>query len=261
MQECRPMLSPKVFFSFTEIPDVLDHRAYNEWHQLDHRPENLSLPGVLWGERWVRSPDCEAMGTAPDHTLARLHYLNMYWFREPVEESTAEWSSLAERSFHWGRRDDVHVAKRLLMGFFRPIKGYVNDRVLVSADALPFRPTRGIHVSVTRIDEPRTPEAEARFRWYDRSRIPALLRCRGAAGAWSFASESTFTSALDLTGDASPVSTRIVIVYLDADPGDVVEDLAQLPVDADVETIETTLLSTPLRTIIPWQWDWFDPSE
>jgi hypothetical protein len=255
------MLSSKVFFSFTEVPELSDHRAYNEWHQLDHRPENLALPGVLWGERWVRSPDCKAMGTAPDQTLARLHYLNMYWFGEPVDQSAAEWSSLAERSFHWGRRGDVHLANRLLMGFFRPIKGYVNDRVLVSADALPFRPSRGVWVSVARVDQPRTPEAETLFRWYDRSRIPALLRCRGAAGAWSFASESTFTSALDLSGDASPASTRIVLVYLDGDPVDFVADLAQVPVDAWVEATETALLSTPLRTIIPWQWDWFDQQD
>jgi hypothetical protein len=252
------MLSPKAFFSFTELPDPADHRAYNAWHQLDHRPENLCLPGVMWGERWVRSPDCARRGSAPDVALAKLHYLNMYWFKDPVDQATAEWSNLAERSFHWGRRDDVHLANRLLMGFFRPIKGYVNERVLVSADALAFRPTRGIYVSVTRIDQPRSPEAETLFRWYDRSRIPALLSCRGAAGAWTFASENTFASALDLSAEPSPASTRIVIVYLDKDPLAFMEDLASLPVTESAESTETTLLSSPLRTIIPWQWDWFD---
>lgn len=252
------MSSPKAFFSFTEIPDAADHRAYNSWHQLDHRPENLLLPGVRWGERWVRSPDCVEAGTAPDAVLAKLHYLNMYWFNDPVDQATAEWSTLAERSFHWGRRDDVHLANRLLMGFFRPIKGYVNDRVLVSADALAFRPTRGIYVSVTRIDEPRSADAESLFRWYDRSRIPAMLQCRGAAGAWSFASESTFESALDLSGGASPTSTRIVMVYLDEDPLEFVDDLASRPADTQLQAAETVLLAGPLRTIIPWEWDWFD---
>src|SRR5215217_4797281 len=109
------MFAPKTFFSFTEVPNPANHRAYNEWHQLDHRPENLLLPGVAWGERWVHSPDCATVTTAPDPALARLHYLNMYWFRDPVEASTAEWSELAERSFHWGRRDDIRLANRLLM--------------------------------------------------------------------------------------------------------------------------------------------------
>ena len=27
------------FFSFTEVTDPGQHRAYNEWHQLDHMPE------------------------------------------------------------------------------------------------------------------------------------------------------------------------------------------------------------------------------
>ncbi|HEY2300852.1 MAG TPA: hypothetical protein VGH66_03115 [Acidimicrobiales bacterium] len=252
------MFSPKVFFSFTEVPNSGDHRAYNAWHQLDHRPENLLLPGVLWGERWVRSPDCAAAGSGSDPALKNLHYLNMYWFRDPVDDATAEWSALAERSFHWGRRDDVHLANRLLMDFFRPIKGYVNSRVLVSADALPFRPTRGIYVTVTRVDEPRSPEAETLFRWYDRSLIPAMLECRGAAGAWTFASESTFAAPLDLSGNPSPSSTRIVIVYLDDDPLVFAEDLALCQGDAQSEAAETLLAAGPLRTITPWQWDWFD---
>ena len=70
-----PPFASKAFFSLTEIPDGTLHRRYNEWHQLDHRPENLRLPGVAWGERWVRSPDCAAAGTSPDPTLANLHYL------------------------------------------------------------------------------------------------------------------------------------------------------------------------------------------
>src|SRR3954452_3808603 len=188
----RTAFANKVFFSLTEVPDRARHRQYNEWHQLDHRPENLLLPGVAWGERWVRSPDCARAGAEPDPTLPNLHSLNMYWFREPVDQSLAEWHELTERSFHWGRRDDVEIAKRLLLEFFRPIKGYVNPRVLVSADALPFRPTRGIHVTITRVDDPRSHGAERLFRWYDRSLVPAILTRPGVAGVWTFGSESTF---------------------------------------------------------------------
>lgn len=259
------MSATRAFFSFTEIPDPADHRAYNEWHQLDHRPENLSLPGVAWGERWVRSPDCASASEAPDAALARLHYMNMYWFREPVEESIAAWSELAERSFHWGRRDDVHLAERLLMAHFRPVKGYVVPRVAVSTDALPLRPNRGVWVEVIRVDEPRRPEAERLFGWYDSVRVPDLLSCSGAAGAWTFASESTFSSHLDLAGDEAPSSTRILVVYLDGDPlafaaevderTEVWRAAGRLPDPGDVAT---TLLRGPLRAITPWEWDWFD---
>ena len=68
------MLARKAFFSFTGINDPAKHRDYNEWHQLDHRPENLALPGVVWGERWVHSPDCAAVAvlsfTARDASAA-----------------------------------------------------------------------------------------------------------------------------------------------------------------------------------------------
>ena len=40
------------FFSFTEVTDPAEHRAYNEWHQLDHLPEQFPLPGVVYGQRW-----------------------------------------------------------------------------------------------------------------------------------------------------------------------------------------------------------------
>ena len=33
------------FFSFTEITDPAEHHAYNEWHQLDHMPEQFPLDG------------------------------------------------------------------------------------------------------------------------------------------------------------------------------------------------------------------------
>jgi hypothetical protein len=251
------VLGAKAFFSFTEVPDPADHRAYNEWHQLDHRPENLALPGVRWGERWVRSPDCAAVAPEPSAELAALHYVNMYWFAEPVDVSTAAWSELAERSFHWGRRDDVRIARRLLMGFFRPVKGYVNPRVLVSADALPIRPNRGVHVTVARIDEPRAAAAEALFGWYDRVRIPAMLGCRGGAGAWTFAADDTFATALDLAGAGDTPSTlRLTLVYLDDDPLAFTDELAALPVDHDTSP-ETILFAGPLRSITPWDWDWF----
>ena len=34
------------FFSFTEITDPAAHREYNEWHQLDHMPEQFPMRGT-----------------------------------------------------------------------------------------------------------------------------------------------------------------------------------------------------------------------
>lgn len=257
------MFASRAFFSMTELPNREDHRLYNEWHQLDHRPENLLLPGVAWGERWVHSPDCAALARAPDPLLRNLHYVNLYWFREPVEASSREWSELAERSFHWGRRGDVHVANRLLLAYFRPVKGYVNARVRLSADAMPFRPNRGIFLDVVRVAEPRAPAAERLFEWYDTMEIPRLLRCGGAVGAWTFASEETFATHVDLSGEQVSESTRIHVYFLDGDPlgfareADQARDEIRAP-DPPAPEIEQPVFSGPLRAITPWEWDWFD---
>src|SRR6185437_10997403 len=168
-------LAHRVFFSFASVTDPARHRDYNQWHQLDHRPENLLLDGVRWGERWVRTPDCIAASQVTDDRLADVHYVNLYWFATPADRSIVEWQELAERSFQWGRRPEGEWATRPLMGFFSTVKGYAAPRVQVSADALPFRPNLGVVATVTRVADPHGPAAARRFAWHDQVAIPALL--------------------------------------------------------------------------------------
>jgi len=84
-----------------------------------------------------------------------------------------------------------------------------------------------------------------------------MLSCSGVAGAWTFASDDTFASALDLSGEAAPPSVRVVLSYLDDDPLEVTRSLDALTPAPD-PSVETTLFSGPLRAIAPWEWDWFD---
>jgi hypothetical protein len=258
----------RAFFSFAEIRDRSQHRAYNEWHQLDHRPENLALPGVIWGERWVKSPDCAALTEADQELFVAFHYLNSYLLREPVEQSLKDWLELGEVSIHWGRRSDLKLAKRPLMGFFLPVKGYANPRVLVPAEILPLRPNRGVHLTVTSVQDPNTAEAEEVFGWYDRVRIPDLLECRGAAGAWTFASRDVRVRTPSMhtaEGKDERLHLRFQLVYLDGDPLEFVEDLCSREPEwrragrvRDTSDVERVVYTGPLRAIIPWQWDWFD---
>jgi hypothetical protein len=255
------MLAVKNFFSFAEIPDPALHRAYNEWHQLDHRPENLMLDGVIWGERWVRTPDCMEASTAGDERFERFHYTNLYWFRGPADQSVKEWQDLGARSFQWGRRQELRFVVRPYTGFFIPIKGYVNPRVQVSADVLPARPNLGMHLTISEF-RGKDPDLDETFHWYDEVRIPDLLGCRGAAGAWTFVSDDTFVSHT-VAGEGA--SLRFQVVWLDGDPIDYVNDVdANRPAwssagrDRDTSAVENVLFSGPLRVIIPWQWDWFD---
>ena len=268
------MLANEVFISFAEVLDPTRHRDYNEWHQLDHRPENLALPGVRYGERWVRSPDCAAAGLEPLPALANTHYVNMYWFRDPAQPSITEWQKLAERSFQWGRRPEARYAIRPLMGFFTAVKGYVAPRILISPDALPFRPNLGVHMILYRMFEPHSTATEEVLAWYDRVHIPDVVACPGVAGAWTFSSTST---TLDPGWEAVSGSTtfdqksgqgghlRAAVIFLDDDPLVVTERLIARRNDwgrdgrtKDTSAVEEKLFAGPLRAITPWEWDWFD---
>jgi hypothetical protein len=244
------MLAKKVFFSFLEVTDPSRHHEYNAYHQLDHRPENLALPSVRWGDRWVRTPECAAMSTGADARLRRMHYTTMYWFTDPVDRSVAEWAELGELAFQWGRRPDTDWADRQV-GFFRPLKGYVNPRVLVSPDALPFRPVRGMLLNVLRVHEPRSAATEQAYAWYDRVHIPQVLECDGVAGVWTFVDDDR--------------GLRVHLAYCDEVPSVVLASLgarrelmaAGMP---DLDGVVEELLFTPMEPITPWKWDWFDPS-
>ncbi|GLZ41994.1 hypothetical protein [Actinokineospora sp. NBRC 105648] len=252
-----PTTATRVFFSFPSVTDPARHPDYNDWHQLDHRPQNLALPGVLHGDRWVRSPECAALGSAPDPVLARAHYVAMYWFAEPADASIREWQALADTTIQQGRRQDLRWTTRPLMGFFRPIQGFAHPRVRITPDALPFRPNRGVYITVTEVDSPDGPDAAELFDWYARTRIPQVLAVDGVAGGWIFRSEDVTTEADD--GTRTPVTStlRITLYYLDGDPAEVtrrIDALEPLPHN----DIERPLLSGPARTIEPWQWTWFE---
>jgi hypothetical protein len=165
-----------------------------------------------------------------------------------------------------------------MMGFFSTTKGYVNPRVLVSPDVLPFRPTRGIYVTISEVPNPTSPESETLYQWYDQVRIPDMVNSRGVAGAWTFSSETTTLdqSSLSPTGISKFESSaaaergrvRIHVYFLDDDPLECAAALkvgesewaaaGRRRVPSDVESI---LFEGPLKTIIPWKWDWFEEND
>ena len=51
--------SRRGFFSFTEVTDPAAHREYNEWHQLDHLPEQMPLGGIRSASAGWRRRDAE----------------------------------------------------------------------------------------------------------------------------------------------------------------------------------------------------------
>lgn len=249
------------FFSFVTMPGATpeEHAAYNRWHQLDHRPENLALPGVAWGDRWARPEGYRDYGAAsPTH--CDTDYVAMYWFRDPAKAALKEWNQLAEDSFQWGRGPLIPGVQRRLLAFFRPQRGYAAPRVLVNPEVLVRRPNRGLHLTLTRHPEHHGRATHDHYAWEDRRLIPDLLEVDGVAGAWTFSfvrhqQHPTMPFGAE-TGD-EPGSLRIRLLYLDGDPATCVQAIEQVESEAhgDVNSQHEVLLSTPLRTIVPWQ-DW-----
>jgi hypothetical protein len=132
------------FFSFTEITDPSAHRAYNEWHQLDHMPEQFTIEGITFGQRWVRSPRCRAAEAASSARFADFDYMTLYLLRDrsvvpPFYELGRElWA--ADRGFA-----ARHAA---LSGPFELTGRWAAPRVKVSAGAVPYRPAEGVYVVV-----------------------------------------------------------------------------------------------------------------
>ncbi|WP_427006153.1 hypothetical protein [Pseudarthrobacter sp. H2] len=256
------MLADLAFFSFVELADASQHGAYNRWHQLDHRPENLALPGVAWGDRWARlaGPEAESLS---DGTFGGTDYVAMYWFRSPVDESVAAWDRLGEASFQWGRGPIIPGVQRSLLAFFRPVKGYAAPRVLVDPDVLPYRPNRGLHITLTRYAEPHGQDAHSYFGWEDTRLIPKLLEVDGVAGGWTFSfshPQRHTTLPFDGTLTEQPGELRIRVLYLDEDPVGTAAAIqrAEHRISAEPDAPRQAgevLFSSALRTIIPWQ-DW-----
>ncbi|MDQ1510114.1 MAG: hypothetical protein QOG50_1958 [Actinomycetota bacterium] len=239
------------FFSFTEITDPAEHRAYNEWHQLDHLPEQFPLPGIVYGQRWVSTPACRAARAVSHESLDPIHYLTCYLMAEPIESTLDDFFDLGARlhdldRFHRHRR--AH-----LTGPFRVADAVAAPRVLVSAEAVPFRAHRGLYVIV---EEHRESDALVEYqRWLATEHEPALLAVPGVAGIWTFASSERLASPRWSAG-----ARRITVCWLDGDLLAVAARIAPLEAQRRdrFDATSHVTFAGPFETITPWEWDWFE---
>jgi hypothetical protein len=222
------------FFSFTEVPDRTEHRSYNEWHQLDHMPEQFTLPGIAFGQRWVSTPPCTAARAVSGSLLAPVHYVTLYLMTEPLEQTLAEFRDLAAQlraadRFHPGRT--AHLS-----GEFDLQTTAVAPRVLVSAEAVPYRPNRGVYVIVEERVDPAGP-------WPVDDTLSELVEVDGVTGVWSFAAAD---------------GERITACFLDGEPVDVAVTMRGVLAGRWDDDRHRPLLAGPFEAITPRRWDWFD---
>jgi hypothetical protein len=227
------------FFSFTEVTDPAEHRSYNEWHQLDHLPEQFPLAGIVYGQRWVSTPACRGARAVSDPTLDPVHYVTCYLMAEPIGQTLDDFFALGAE-LH--RLDRFHQQRRAhLTGPFGVVHAGAAPRVRVSAAAIPYRAHRGIYVVVeemTELDPQATNEEE-------------LFAVACVAGVWTFATAPELAPSRRWT----PGAHRITVCWLDDDPLTVASRLAPR-----FESAPHVLFAGPFETITPWEWDWFDES-
>jgi len=245
------------FFSFTEVTDPTEHRSYNEWHQLDHMPEQYTLEGIVFGQRWVSTRACRRARVYDDPALAPIHYMTLYLMSEPVDTTLEQFRALGE-SLRRADRFFEHRRSRL-SGPFTVTDKRAAPRVQVSAEAIPYRPNRGIYVVVrSRIPSPdavsEPPVASSGTGDDAQPRLAgALVDTEGVAGVWTFATDPRS----DRHG-WHPGEKNITVCYLDEDPLTVAPQLDRLVQGPDGTQWGVPLLAGPLETITPWCWDWFD---
>jgi hypothetical protein len=243
------------FFSFSEVLDGR-HREYNQWHLFDHMPENFKLEGLQWGQRWVATPDLIHRRLFAQGDIAASQYVTLYLFTDPVNQALDEFQSLGRTLASLGRF--FRARRSHLSGPFKFIKAYAAPRVLVDADAIPYRPNRGLFVTVQDHAEGATETAlDAARHWYDQVHIPDLLSIRGVAGCWWFEATRGTGGA-----EANPRGRTIRAYWLDDDPAAFLDDLEDKTPSLsmiDVSQAYRTVLVGAYRSI-SWEseFDWFN---
>ncbi len=225
------------FFSFTALSGTEHHRGYNEWHQLDHLPEQRPLPGILSGERWVATPACRRRRLVSAAPLDDADYLTLYLMGGPIEATLASFAALAQELRAAGRF--FAHRRAILSGPFRVVEAYAAPRINVSAAAVPHRPSRGVYVAVHAAGGPGAPPADE------------LVVRQGVAGAWRFLADPAAADERWRPGDHA-----VTLCFLDEDPLKVASDLDRaFSRDPGRRTLR---LAGPFASIEPWRWDWFE---
>jgi hypothetical protein len=206
------------FFSFTEVTDPSAHEAYNAWHQLDHLPEQFTIEGIFFGQRWVRSPRCRAAEAASGSLLEPFHYMTLYLMRD--ETVLPAFFALADRL--WAEDRFFAARRALLSGPFDVADRWVAPRVAVSAEAVPFRPSCGVYVVVG-------PPADG----------AAFVTQPGVAGAWQF------------TDGAEGRSVTVAFVDGDLWQASAALEPSLMGIGEPLEW------AGPLERVDAFRWDWF----
>jgi hypothetical protein len=217
-----------VFSLSASSPDGDDSR-YLRWHALDHLPQQYSIAALRLGQRFVSTPACRAARAAQSDRLAPVNHVVAYLFDAPRASTLEEFFALRDHLVDIGRFPEW-LPNRLVAGCEVAAR-HAAPSALVSADVVPFRPSRGIYLVV-----------EQGGTWTPAA-IDALLAIDGVAGMWDFAPTTIESDEISKSGYG------VSVVYLDGDPAELARPIGELLAG------RAPALAAPFVTLEPWTWD------
>jgi hypothetical protein len=239
------------FFSLSHHSRDGDDRAYLEWHQLDHMPEQYQLPGLLWGQRWASTAACEAVRAAAVDDWAKTAHVVCYLMGDPLDETIDEFFTLG-RALAEGGRYSKSLPSQYLAGLHL-LHAQASPRALIVDEVVPYRPNRGIYLIV---EEPTDPALQDQYiQRMHTDVLPALVSVPGVAGVLAFG-----TSPAIRRDSLSPGSYRITTCYLDDDPATVGARLAPVLASIWNDAPVRPLLAAPFESMMIWDWNRFGPA-
>jgi hypothetical protein len=216
-----------------------DDAGYLEWHLLDHLPEQHRLRTLRHGQRWVSTPACRAARAVSEGDLDAVDHVVGYLFAAGDDPSLDAFFRLGARLRDAGRLG--WSLPRVHVGIWDLESALAAPGALVGADVVPWRPNRGIHLT---LDRPGDRPAG----WVDPA--PRLVELDGVAGVWRFRGTSgRHRGAQDADG------LEATVCYLDGDPATVAaavhEELAAAPGGSVPGSV---LLAAPFEAVVPFEW-------
>jgi hypothetical protein len=239
------------FFSLSHHSESGDDRAYLEWHQLDHMPEQYILPGLVFAQRWASTPACEAVRAAAVDDWAKTAHVVCYLMGNPLDETLDEFFTLGRALAEMGRFSQS-LPKQYLAGL-RLLQAQAAPRVLISDDVVPFRPHKGVYLIVEAPNEPGIQDEYLQRLHTDV--LPTLVSVPGVAGALAYGTTPAIRRPPFSSGNY-----RITACYLDDDPATVGERLAPVLKEIWKDAPVQPMLAAPFESMMIWDWDRFGPA-
>ena len=198
---------------------------YVEWHTLDHAPEQRRLTSLRHAFRTVSTPACRAARAISTERYDDVDHLMTYFF---AGRSDREHFGALGRALADGGRMPLRLPS-VAMGSFDLVGRAAARRVLVGADAVPWRPCTGVYLLV----EQGSGDAGG------------LVEQPGVAGVWSFAT--------DESAQGEP-ALQLTYCFLDGDPLPTAAAL-RAPLEARwADDDVVPFLAAPYLPVVPFDW-------